>query len=214
MLDDAILTPRVIPCLLIEHEGMVKTVQFENPKYLGDPVNVVNLFNQFEADEIVILDIRATVEHRDPPLGLIQDLAQECWVPLAYGGGIRSVDQARAILSAGVEKVIIGTAAADDPGLVRSAAAEFGSQAVVVSVDVRSQSDGTFEVFVESGRRRVETDPRRYARRAEDLGAGEILLQRNPSRRHNEWLRHTSDQARRRCRHGPGHSLRWGRIAR
>lgn len=154
---------------------MVKTVRFEDPRYVGDPVNVINLFNRFEVDEIALLDIRATVDGREPPYELIEHLASECWVPLSYGGGISGVEEVRRILSLGVEKVVIGTAAATDADLVTEAAAIFGSQAVIVSVDVRHGRHG-YEVFVESGRRGLRSKPEEYARRAEGLGAGELLL--------------------------------------
>jgi cyclase len=176
LVNEAILIPRVIPCLLLDEDGMVKTVRFDSPTYLGDPINVVNLFNRFEVDEIVLLDIRATVEDRTPDTGLIEELASECWVPLTYGGGIRDIEQARAILAAGVEKIVLGTAAADKPELIRDAVGEFGAQAVVVSVDVRPARGGGYQVFVESGRRGLGTGPSAYARRAQDLGAGEIFL--------------------------------------
>jgi cyclase len=176
LVNEAILIPRVIPCLLLGEDGMVKTVRFDSPTYLGDPINVVNLFNRFEVDEIVLLDIRATVEDRKPDTGLIEELASECWVPLTYGGGIRDIEQARAILAAGVEKIVLGTAAADKPELIRDAVGEFGAQAVVVSVDVRPSRGGAYQVFVESGRRGLGIDPAGYARRAQDLGAGEIFL--------------------------------------
>jgi cyclase len=166
----------VIPCLLLDDDGMVKTVQFKAPDYLGDPVNIVNLFNRFEVDEIALLDIRATTEGRRPPFELIDRLASECWVPLSYGGGIRSFQDARTVFSCGVEKVVIGTAAADDPELVTTVAAQFGSQAVVVAIDVKAGRRGRYDVFVESGTRSVQSDPVAYARRAEALGAGEILL--------------------------------------
>jgi cyclase len=123
-----------------------------------------------------LLDIRATVEGRRPSFELIDRLASECWVPLAYGGGIRSFEDASAVFRCGVEKVVIGTAAADDPTLVTSVAATFGSQAVVVAVDARARRRGQYEVFVESGLRSVKADPVSWARRAEELGAGEILL--------------------------------------
>ncbi len=154
---------------------MVKTVKYADPRYVGDPVNVINLFNRFEVDEITLLDIRATVDGREPPYELIEHLASECWVPLAYGGGVRSTDEIRRILSLGVEKVVIGKAAASDPDLVSEAAAIFGSQAIIVSVDVRRRRAG-YEVFVESGRRGTGLAPEAYARRAEALGAGELLL--------------------------------------
>ena len=155
---------------------MVKTIGFHSPTYLGDPINVVNLFNRFEVDEIILLDIRATVEQRPPALELIEQLASECWVPLTYGGGIRGIDEARAIFAVGVEKIVLGTAAADEPTFVRDAVAEFGAQAVVISIDVRQRPGGQYEVFVESGRRPLAVDPATYARRAQELGAGEIFL--------------------------------------
>ncbi len=169
------LIPRVIPCLLIEDEAMVKTVRFGSPTYLGDPVNVVNLFNRFEVDEIVLLDIGATPRGMAPAYELIAELAAECWVPLTYGGGVRDVESARRVLASGVEKVVIGTAAADDPGFVTLASGEFGAQAVVVAVDAVRRA-GAYEVVVDHGLRGTGVDPRTYARRAEMLGAGEILL--------------------------------------
>ena len=168
--------PRVIPCLLIEDEGMVKTIKFKDPTYLGDAINIINLFNRFEVDEIVLLDIRATQRRQPPPFALIERLASECWVPLAYGGGIRTFDDIRTILRIGVEKVVLGKVAADDPQIIVKAAESFGSQAVVVSVDTRPRSGGRYEVFAESGTRSLKTDPVTYAQRVEGLGAGEIFL--------------------------------------
>lgn len=155
---------------------MVKTVRYKDPDYLGDAINIINLFNRFEVDEIALLDIGATRGNRPPPFELIERLASECWVPLSYGGGIRTLEHARTILSIGVEKIVLGTIAADDPGLVSRAAATFGNQAVIVSIDARSSRGGGYEVFVESGTRALGMDPVAAARRAEELGAGEILL--------------------------------------
>jgi cyclase len=170
------MIPRVIPCLLLSDEAMVKTVRFGSPTYLGDPVNVVNLFNRFEVDEIVLLDIGATPNGTDPAFGLITELAAECWVPLTYGGGIRNLEAARRVLASGVEKVVLGTAAANDPDLVSVTSSEFGAQAVVVAVDTVARSAGSYEVVVEHGRRGTGIDPVAYAQRAEALGAGEIFL--------------------------------------
>jgi cyclase len=173
---DAILIPRVIPCLLLDDDGLVKTVRFEAPNYLGDPINVVNLFNQFEVDEILLLDIRATVDGRQPGLDLIEELAAECWVPLTYGGGISDLETSRKILSRGVEKIVLGTAAAENPSLIRAASDEFGAQAVVVSVDARRRRDGGYGTFVRSGSADVGLDPAFAAARAVEMGAGEILI--------------------------------------
>jgi len=168
--------PRVIPCLLVDDDGMVKTIAFEDPTYLGDPINIINLFNRFEVDEIALLDIRATRRGRRPQLDLIGRLASECWVPLSYGGGISSLEDAREILTVGVEKVVLGTVAADAPEVVTAVSSVFGAQAVVVAIDARDVGHGRYEVFVDSGTRPLRTDPATYARRAEELGAGEILL--------------------------------------
>lgn len=155
---------------------MVKTTRYKDPDYLGDPINIINLFNRFEVDEIALLDISATRGNRPPPFDLIERLASECWVPLAYGGGIRTFDDVRKILSIGVEKVVLGTIAVDDPTLVSRAASAFGSQAVIVSVDARPDRNGRYQVFAESGTRALGVDPVTAAQQAESLGAGELLL--------------------------------------
>jgi len=155
---------------------MVKTVRFEDGVYLGDPINVINLFNRFEVDEITLLDVRATVEGRPPPFELVERLAAECWVPLSYGGGIRRIDDVRRVLASGVEKVVLGTVAADDPQVVAEAARVFGSQAVIVAVDARRVSTGAYETYVASGTRPLRIDPESYARLATSRGAGEILV--------------------------------------
>jgi len=167
--------PRVIPCLLLDDEAMVKTVRFATPAYLGDPINVINLFNRFEVDEITLLDIGAS-RRGDPPLfELIERLAAECWVPLAYGGGIRTMDDVRTVLGSGVEKVVLGTVAHDRPEMIAETAEVYGSQAVVVSVDAR-RTDHGFEVFVAGGERPVGSTAAAHAQRAAKFGAGEILV--------------------------------------
>jgi cyclase len=155
---------------------MVKTTRFGDINYLGDPVNIINLFNRFEVDEIVLLDVRATVEGREPPFELIDRLAAECWVPLTYGGGIRSLEGAKRVFGCGVEKVVLGTVAADDPAVVTQIATAYGAQAVVVSVDAKAKRRGRYETRVASGTRAVGADPVQWAVRAEGLGAGEVFL--------------------------------------
>ena len=137
------LLPRVIPVLLLDEDAFVKTVGFERPVYVGDPVNVINLFNRFEVDEIVLLDISATRRGVEPNYGLINELASECWVPLSYGGGVRSYEQAKRILSIGVEKVVLGASVADHPGLVGEVAETHGRQAVVAAIDARRRGTAT-----------------------------------------------------------------------
>jgi imidazole glycerol-phosphate synthase subunit HisF len=169
------LRPRIIPCLLVHKGGLVKTVGFEKPKYVGDPLNAVRIFNEKEVDELMVLDIDATADQRDPDYTLIRNLAAECRMPLAYGGGVRSVEQFEQLVSLGVEKVAISAAAISNPTLIGAAAARVGSQSVVVVIDVR-RSDTRFEVFTSNGRRATGLDAIEFARRAEGAGAGEIVI--------------------------------------
>jgi imidazole glycerol-phosphate synthase subunit HisF len=170
-----VLRTRVIPCLLLSGGGLVKTIRFKKPTYVGDPVNAVNIFNEKEVDEVVVLDIAATTERRPPPFQLISEIATECFMPLTYGGGIRSLQDMDTLFRSGVEKVALNTVVADDPALVRAAADRFGSQAVVVSIDAKRRRRG-YRVYTNAGGRELRVDPAEYAREAQRLGAGEILL--------------------------------------
>ncbi|MGY2285368.1 AglZ/HisF2 family acetamidino modification protein [Pseudomonas gingeri] len=131
------LKHRVIPALLLREGGLVKTQKFGKHKYIGDPLNAIRIFNEKEVDELVLLDIDATRQAREPNYEFIESVAAECFMPLGYGGGITSVEQARQIFSIGVEKVILQTAAIENPNLVRELAERFGSQSIVVSIDVK-----------------------------------------------------------------------------
>jgi len=170
------MIPRVIPTLLLQGDCLYKTVRFRRPTYVGDAINAVRIFNEKEVDELVFLDIRATASDSGPRMDVLQDIAGECFMPLAYGGGIRTLEQAAAILKAGAEKIIICSALSTAPDVVREAAAEFGSQAVVAAIDYKRGWFGRPSVFSHSGTRRCGADPVEYARRTEDLGVGEILL--------------------------------------
>lgn len=165
-----------MPALLLRGRGLVKTVRFKQPVYVGDPVNTIRIFNEKEVDELVVLDIDATRERRGPNLPLIRELAGECFMPLAYGGGITEIEQIRALLRAGVEKVVLNTTVWTQPALVTEASRIFGSQAVVVSIDVRKSLLRRSRVYAAAGSRDTGIDPVTAARRAEELGAGEILL--------------------------------------
>ena len=167
---------RVIPCLLLRRAGFVKTVRFDDPTYLGDPINIVKLFSDMEVDELGILDITATTEGRPPQFDLLASIADNAFMPLSYGGGLTGVDQIRRILGIGYEKVVLGTAAAERPELVTEAARIVGSQSVVVSIDAKRGLLGKYEVRIRAGRHRTRTDPVTYARQMEERGAGEILL--------------------------------------
>ena len=168
--------PRVIPVLLLAGDGLVKTVRFREPRYLGDPVNIVRLFNDKEADELVFLDITATREGRGPRFGLVEKIATECFMPLCYGGGVRNVSDVRTLFSTGVEKVSIGTRAIDAPELLGAAAAEFGSQSVIACLDVKRDLLGRHRVYLRGGRAKTGLDPVEAARLAEEAGAGELIL--------------------------------------
>ena len=140
------LRPRIIPCLLVSNGGLVKTVRFAAPKYVGDPINAVKIFNEKESDELIVLDIDATARRAEPDYKRIANLAVECRMPLCYGGGIKSADQAKRIIGLGVEKVAISSAVIENPGLVGRISKEIGSQSVVVVLDVRKR-DGGYEVW-------------------------------------------------------------------
>lgn len=170
------LNHRVIPCLLLSNGGLVKTRKFKNGVYVGDPINAIRIFNEKEVDELVLLDIRASLEKRAPTYDLLKDIASECFMPLAYGGGITSIGQIKTLLRLGIEKVILNTALNRDPNFVREAVAIFGSQAITASIDVRRRLFGHHEVMTLSGTEPTRLDPLEAARKAEELGVGEILL--------------------------------------
>lgn len=166
---------RIIPCLLWRDRGLWKTCRFADPSYVGDPINTARLFNDKDVDELIMLDISATVAERRPDLGSIAAVADECYAPFCYGGGIRSVNDAHDILAVGVEKVAFNAVAVDRPEIVAESAARFGSQSVVASIDARP-TPGGYEVVTHGGRRRTGRDVVEHARAMEERGAGEILL--------------------------------------
>lgn len=166
---------RVVPILLVGEGGMVKTRAFAKPQYMGDPINAVKLFNEKQADELALLDIEATARGAIK-FDWIEDIVSEAFMPIAYGGGITSVDQAAELFSRGVEKVVLNTAACVQPGLIREIANQFGSQAVVVSVDARRNIWRRWKAYVRGGSAETKFTPEQLARECEALGVGEILL--------------------------------------
>ena len=170
------LTTRVIPCLLLRNQGLVKTVKFKDPKYVGDPINAVKIFNDKEVDELLFLDITATNERKRPSLKVIAEIASECFMPLAYGGGIRTMDDIREIFAVGVEKVCINSFAVEDPSFIKKAADIFGNQSIVVSLDVKKNLLGKYEIYTHSGTKNAKMDPVSFAVQMEQMGAGEIFL--------------------------------------
>lgn len=167
---------RVIPLLLIRKGGLVKSVQFKDYKYVGDPINAVKIFNEKEVDEIVILDISATAEKRPPDIRQVKEIASEAFMPLGYGGGISKLDEIKELITAGVEKVIINTAAFNNPQLISDGAKYIGSQSMVVSIDVKKNMWGKYKVFVQNGSKNTGLDPVEFASQMENAGAGELFL--------------------------------------
>ncbi|MCG3110369.1 MAG: AglZ/HisF2 family acetamidino modification protein [Candidatus Manganitrophus sp. SB1] len=170
------LYPRIIPCLLVKNKGLVKTTKFKDPKYVGDPINAVKIFNEKEVDELIVLDIDATVENREPDYKMIENLAAECRMPLCYGGGIKKVEQAQKIFGLGVEKIAISSVALDRPDLVRQIAEQVGNQSVVVVLDVKKSLEDKYEVWTHNGKNNTGECPVALAKLMERLGAGEIVI--------------------------------------
>lgn len=172
------LRPRIIPVLLVRNGGLTKTVKFGPGKYVGDPLNAVRIFNEKEVDEIVVLDIDATMQNREPDYVLIRSLAAECRMPLCYGGGVKTATQVRRIVELGVEKVAISSAAVENTGLIAETAEQVGRQSIVVVMDVRKKGlFGTrYEVFTRNGTKGTGLNPIDFAKKAEELGAGEIVI--------------------------------------
>lgn len=170
------LRTRIIPALLLRDESLVKTVRFDRFTYIGDPCNTVRIFNELEVDELLFLDITATRDGRTPNLRVLKDIADECFMPLGYGGGIKTLDEAQAIFAIGFEKVAINSAAVERPALVGEIARLYGNQAVVASIDVRLDPLRRYRVVTRGGKHRTSLDPVEWARQLEGHGAGEILL--------------------------------------
>jgi len=170
------LTPRIIPCLLVHNKGLVKTVKFKDAKYVGDPINAVRIFNEKESDELMVLDIDATVENREPDYKMIENLASECRMPLCYGGGIKTVEQATRIFNLGVEKIAISSAAIENPQLVTNIAKEVGSQSVVVVIDVKKKMFGGYDVYTHNGTKKTKIDLEKFIIDLQTLGVGEIVI--------------------------------------
>jgi cyclase len=167
---------RVIPCLLLKGTGLVKTRRFSDPTYIGDPCNTVKIFNDKEVDELILLDIDATPEARQPNFDLVREIVSEAFMPVAYGGGIRTVEDARRMLSLGVEKIVVCTAAVETPNLVCELADTFGSQSVVVSLNVKKTRWGNYHLVTHGQQNPTRHDPIEFAAEAERLGAGEIMV--------------------------------------
>lgn len=170
------LRHRVIPCLLVNNGGLVKTLKFDNPKYVGDPINAIRIFNDKEVDELIVLDISASKEGREPNFELIEQLAGECFMPLCYGGGIRTVAQARQLFALGVEKVSLQSAVIEDTSLITKISEQFGSQSVVVSVDIKKNWLGKRSLYVSATGKVSSPNWMHSIQQAVAAGAGEVML--------------------------------------
>lgn len=167
---------RIIPCLLLRNNGLVKTVKFKESTYIGDPINTIKIFNEKEVDEIFFLDIDATRLKKEPPYDLIQNIASECFMPFAYGGGIHSLLQIERIIKSGAEKIIINTQAFLGKNFLKEAVQQFGSSTIAVSIDVKKEFLKGNIVYVKGGTQSTGLNPVDYAREIENAGAGEILI--------------------------------------
>jgi len=169
-------TARVIPILLLKGRGLYKTEKFDKAKYLGDPINILRIFNDKEVDEIALLDIAATTEGRGPDFEQIADIVSESFMPLAYGGGVSTLDQAMRLFALGVEKVVLNTHAIDNPDLITQISNQAGAQAVVVAIDAKKPLIGGWQVYAQGGSRKTNLSPPEWAKTAVAKGAGEIMI--------------------------------------
>ena len=173
------LRSRVIPCLLIHKKGLVKTVNFKEPKYVGDPINAVKIFNEKEVDELIVLDIDASVENREPDFELIKNLATECRMPFCYGGGITTVAQAKKIIELGAEKIAISSSAINNSSLIREIGEEVGVQSVVVVLDLKKKGflfGGGYEIYIRNGKVKANVQLKDFIDQINEIGVGELMI--------------------------------------
>lgn len=171
------LYPRIIPCLLVHNKGLVKTTKFKDPKYVGDPINAVKIFNEKEVDELIVVDIDASRHGKEPDYKMIENLATECRMPLCYGGGIKTLEQAQHIFSLGVEKIAISSLAIEIPSIVPAIAERVGNQSVVIVLDVKKKTFGNkYELYTHNGTKSTGIDPVKFALEMQKSGAGEIVI--------------------------------------
>lgn len=170
------LNHRVIPCLLLSNDGLVKTQKFSKPRYVGDPINAIRIFNEKEVDELLVIDIDASKIRRAPNFELIEQLASECFMPLCYGGGIKSLADAKTLFSLGIEKVSLQTALATDQHLIRQIADLYGEQSVVVSMDIKRNWLGHPKIYTRYGAKFPEDEWEKQLLNLVKMGAGEVLI--------------------------------------
>ena len=171
------LRSRIIPCLLVHKRGLVKTVNFKDPKYVGDPINAVKIFNEKEVDELMVIDIDATVEGREPDFEMIRNIAVECRMPFCYGGGVKSVAHAKKIISLGAEKVAVSAAALQNTKLLKDIADAVGIQSVVVVIDIKKKKFfGGYEIVTHNGKKTADIKLERFLKELNEIGIGELVI--------------------------------------
>jgi cyclase len=168
--------PRVIPVLLLRNKGLVKTVKFQEHKYIGDPFNAVKIFNEKEVDELTFIDIDASKENREPPYDYLKEIASECFMPLGYGGAVKSMDQIKRLIQSGIEKIIINHQALENPNFIKLATDTYGSSTIVGAMDVKKNFFGTYQVFSHVKKTTINLDPIKHAQNLEALGVGELFV--------------------------------------
>lgn len=176
--------PRIIPCLLLKDKGLVKTVRFKDPRYIGDPINAIRIFNEKEADELMFLNIMACrnqgifgkLKTGQLPFDLLKKISRECLMPLSYGGGIATLEEMQKLFNIGIEKVVINTNSIENPRLIKDASNTFGSQSIISSIDARKNINGSYEVYTRGGLKATTKDPISLALSMQEMGAGEIMI--------------------------------------
>lgn len=177
---------RIIPVLLLDRGGLYKTIKFKNPIYIGDPINAVKLFNEKEADELILLDYRASAENKAIDHTKIAEIAGEAFMPMAYGGGIRSFEDAKKVFDDGYEKVVLNSILFEDLTVVKKIAEVYGTQAIVASVDIAKNIFGKYKVYSHSGTKSTSKDPLEWTKMLASVGVGEILI--NNIDRDGTWM--------------------------
>jgi len=170
------LMARIIPVLLLKGSGLVKTVKFKDPKYIGDPRNAVKIFNEKEVDELIVLDVNVSKENKPPQFNLIKEIISEAFMPVAYGGGIKSIDDAKELFGIGVEKIVINSYGIENPSFIKKVSDVFGSQSIVVSIDAKKNIFGKYQIYASANQHSCVYNPIDFAKIMEDMGAGEIFI--------------------------------------
>lgn len=170
------LQKRVIPCLLLHKNGLYKTEKFKKPTYIGDPINAIKIFNEKEVDELIFLDIDASKEKKEPNYKMIEDIAGECFMPLCYGGGVKTIEQMKKIYALGVEKISLSSQAVLNPMFIKEATNIFGTQSVIITLDIKKDFWGKRKIYIYNGTKNTKLDPIEFIKYIELFGVGEIVI--------------------------------------